>query len=216
MIKRLFKAGYCLSFKHTALLSTALLMPISSTSFAETEPKQKAKRLFQSCASCHGQQGEGQAALGAPTLAGQLPSYLERAMAEFAAGKRGQEDHFAQQMAAMSASLQNEQQRQLLASYISTLPAKEIQIPPRSSDAAYRLYQASCGGCHGVKAEGNKALNSPRLAGMNEAYIARQLEHFRTGKRGASSRYAKQMQMMANTLKGPQDVKLLSRFIAKL
>lgn len=216
MIKRPFKAGLRLSFKPIALLSAVLLMPFSGVSSAEATAKQQAKQLFQSCASCHGQQAEGQAALGAPTLAGQLPSYLERAMAEFAAGKRGQEDHYAQQMAAMSASLQDEQQRKLLASYISALPSKEIQVPARSGDAAYRLYQASCGGCHGVKAEGNKALNSPRLAGMDEAYITRQLEHFRSGKRGASSRYAKQMQMMANTLKGPQDIKLISQFIAKL
>lgn len=204
MVKRLFLSGLLVSL-------------MSGPSYAQNAKSiEQGKQLFQTCASCHGPKAEGQKALGAPALAGQLPSYLERAMSEFAEGKRGQEDHFAQQMSAMSGMLKNEEQRQAIVSYLGSLETKDIQVPNRSSDAAYRLYQANCGGCHGVKAEGNKALNSPRLAGMDAAYLQRQLEHFKSGKRGGSSRYAKQMQMMANTLKGKEDIALVSQFISSL
>ncbi|MBB6522876.1 c-type cytochrome [Pseudoteredinibacter isoporae] len=208
MIKRFFLSG---------LIASMMSGPIhAQDSTPNAHSIEQGKQLFQSCASCHGQDAEGQKALGAPPLAGQLPSYLERAMTEFASGKRGKEDHYAQQMSAMSGLLQNEAQRNAIVTYLSSLKTKDIQVPNRSSDAAYRLYQANCGGCHGVKAEGNKALNSPRLAGMDAAYLQRQLEHFKSGKRGGSSRYAKQMQMMANTLKNADDIALVSKFISTL
>jgi cytochrome c oxidase subunit 2 len=45
---------------------------------------------------------------------------------------------------------------------------------------------AVCGSCHGANAEGNKAMHAPRLAGLDEEYMRRQLRHFKRGVRGAS------------------------------
>ena len=45
---------------------------------------------------------------------------------------------------------------------------------------------AVCSSCHGVNGEGNKALHAPRLAGLNEEYMKRQLRHFKRGVRGAN------------------------------
>ncbi|MFC3092800.1 cytochrome C [Alteromonas sediminis] len=45
------------------------------------------------------------------------------------------------------------------------------------------IYQ-QCVACHGVNAEGNTAMKSPALAGQSEAYLLRQLTHFKTGLRG--------------------------------
>lgn len=204
------------------LLVTALAALASGPLFAQANTAanegsiEQGKQLFQTCTSCHGQQGEGNEALGAPPLAGQLAGYLERAMAEFVSGTRGKEDSFALQMSAMAGLLKDSAQRKSIQTYLSSLAVKHSDVPTRSSDKAYRLYQASCGGCHGVRAEGNKALSSPRLAGMSAAYVKRQLEHFRSAKRGPGSRYGKQMQMMANTLKGPEDIEILSQFISTL
>lgn len=217
MIKRLvYSATYY------SLLSSVLLGLFSSELYAQhTEPNyaksnRLGQQLFQSCTSCHGKNAEGIAALGAPRLAGQLAPYLERAMGEFLSGKRGQEDSHAQQMAAISGLFKEPKQRRALSVYLNKLDTKTVAVPTRSSDPAYRLYQASCGGCHGVSAEGNEALNSPRLAGLDADYIERQLQHFKAGRRGTSSRYAKQMQIMANTLKNTADVKLLSQYISTL
>jgi cytochrome c oxidase subunit 2 len=41
-----------------------------------------------------------------------------------------------------------------------------------------RLYQ-TCGLCHGGSGEGNWAMNAPRLAGMSDWYLKRQLINFR-------------------------------------
>ncbi|MDA9722443.1 c-type cytochrome [Luminiphilus sp.] len=43
---------------------------------------------------------------------------------------------------------------------------------------------AVCSSCHGVNAEGNKAMHAPRLAGMDSEYMKRQLRHFKRGVRG--------------------------------
>ncbi len=44
---------------------------------------------------------------------------------------------------------------------------------------------AVCEACHGIRAEGNRSLDAPSLAGLDPAYFARQLEAFRQGWRGA-------------------------------
>lgn len=54
----------------------------------------------------------------------------------------------------------------------------------RADDAGARLY-ASCAACHGKQAEGNASLRAPALAGLDEAYLLRQLQHFRAGVRGS-------------------------------
>ena len=50
-----------------------------------------------------------------------------------------------------------------------------------AGEAAY----AVCSSCHGANAEGNKAMHAPRLAGMDNEYMKRQLRHFKRGVRGA-------------------------------
>jgi cbb3-type cytochrome c oxidase subunit III len=47
-------------------------------------------------------------------------------------------------------------------------------------------YNDSCAGCHGANAEGNAKLNVPALAGQQQAYLQRQLLHFRDGLRGTA------------------------------
>jgi cytochrome c oxidase subunit 2 len=49
-----------------------------------------------------------------------------------------------------------------------------------SGQASY----AVCAACHGVNGEGNQALNSPKLAGLQDWYVERQLNHFKQGIRG--------------------------------
>ena len=66
--------------------------------FAELEHK--------ACASCHGQQGEGNVALNAPKLSGQQPWYIERQLNYFKQGIRGGEgDTYGQQMTAFASML---------------------------------------------------------------------------------------------------------------
>ena len=45
-----------------------------------------------------------------------------------------------------------------------------------------------CTTCHGTDGRGNEGVQAPRLAGMSEAYLRRQLENFRDGIRGTHPR----------------------------
>ena len=56
-----------------------------------------------------------------------------------------------------------------------------------------------CQACHGVDGMGNKALNSPKIAGQEPWYLERQLKNFKAGIRGADpkDKYGMQMRPMA-------------------
>lgn len=72
-------------------------------------------------------------------------------------------------------------------------------------DAGKGAYSA-CIACHGANGEGNAALNAPRLAHLDVAYMVAQLNKFRSGVRGGpeSSTTAQQMAGMAATLSNEQ------------
>src|SRR6202051_1748408 len=67
---------------------------------------------------------------------------------------------------------------------------------------AGRATYAVCSACHGPQAQGNQALNAPKLNSQAGWYLARQLRHFKQGIRGADARdiNAKPMIPMAATL----------------
>lgn len=160
------------------------------------------RTLYNACSSCHGAQAEGNPALQAPALAGLSADYLSRQLEHFKAGRRGGDptDNIAAPMRAMAATLVDEQAVQAVSTYLASLPLPAI-TPSLSgnADQGSRLYQAKCGACHGGKAEGNPAMNSPRLRQQHDSYLQRQVVHFRQGVRGSdpTDRYGKQMKMMA-------------------
>ena len=81
------------------------------------------RQLYTSCATCHGNDGEGNAALGAPALAGQNDWYLVTQLENFKAGYRGNlpDDSYGQQMRPMAQTLVDEQGILDVVSYINTL-----------------------------------------------------------------------------------------------
>ena len=68
--------------------------------------------------------------------------------------------------------------------------------------AAGKVQYGVCAACHGAQAEGNTALNAPKLSGQGGWYLARQLKNFKDGARGTHEKdvYGKQMAPMAATL----------------
>ena len=75
-----------------------------------------------------------------------------------------------------------------------------------------------CVSCHGAKGEGNKDLNAPKLSGMQDWYIARQLQHFKNGIRGANPKdtYGMQMAPMAMTLPDDKAIENVAAYISTL
>jgi cytochrome c oxidase subunit 2 len=51
---------------------------------------------------------------------------------------------------------------------------------------AGRTAYATCAACHGQNAEGNLILNAPKLAGLDDWYLRRQLQNYKPGIRGSN------------------------------
>lgn len=83
----------------------------------------KGAKVYQTCSVCHGGQGKGKPALGAPSLAGQADWYLYEQLKHFSMGIRGKhpEDQYGSQMRLMTRSIQNPERLDDLLAYISTL-----------------------------------------------------------------------------------------------
>ncbi len=72
---------------------------------------------------------------------------------------------------------------------------------PGDAAAGKPLY-AVCAACHGLQAQGNPALNAPKLSGQGDWYLKRQLKYFKNGVRGTHDKdvFGKMMAPMAATL----------------
>ena len=175
-------------------------------------------RLFAPCAACHGGKGEGNPAVNAPALGGQDAAYLERQLRNYRIGRRGthKSDSLGAQMRALASTLADDAAVAAVAKYVATLP-KSVVAKPAAGDLhkGNNLYQGKCGSCHGTKAEGNAALNAPRLTGLDAAYIKRQFAHFRDGVRGTDAKDipGRQMAMMARTLSTERELDDVISFI---
>jgi cytochrome c oxidase subunit 2 len=116
--------------------------------------------------------GQGNAELGAPRIAGLDAQYIGRQLADFRDRRRGTGDSFGEQMITI-ASVLDETTIGRLSAYVSTLP--EAAAPPtlkgdrKAGESAF----TTCAACHGARAEGNADLGAPRLAGMSDWYLAR-------------------------------------------
>ncbi len=171
------------------------------------------KELFgRTCVVCHGAGAQGNPALGAPALAGQSAAYLERQLLAFKSGLRGAnpQDTFGAQMRAASTALADAPSVASVAAYLAALPAPVVK-PAAGANLrnGNNLYQGKCGACHGGRAEGIPAMSTPRLSGLEAAYLERQFRNFQHGVRGASreDKYGRQMAMMSNgTLPTAADV----------
>ena len=168
-------------------------------------------QLYAMCVGCHGGRGEGLAATSAPAIAGQDAVYLTRQLQNFRSGVRGahKADSFGAQMRSIAATLPNDAAVASVAAYVAGLP-RPIARPSAAADLhnGNNLYQGKCGACHGVRAEGNDSLSAPRLAGLDAAYLERQLRNFRDGVRGAhaSDKFGRQMALMAPTVTTERDI----------
>ena len=174
---------------------------------------------FAVCAACHGQQAEGNVALNAPRLSGQDPRYLAKQIQNYRARWRGtsQADIYGMQMAPMAATLANDTLIRNVVAYIGTMP----EIPAEATISGdlkqgARLYSV-CSNCHGADGQGIR-MNAPRLAGMSDWYLLRELKDFKSGVRGShpDDLHGKQMAFMARMLQDEQAMQNVLAYINSL
>ena len=207
-MKRLFVVG----------ITLALGIMTAENASAAGDPA-KGKAAYAVCAACHGANGMGNKALNAPRIAGQEPWYLERQLNNFKGGIRGAhpKDPYGMQMRPMALTLANDQAVSDMAAFLSSMPvSKSSESTVKGDVTAGKASYMICQTCHGPKGGGNKALNSPKLTGLQDWYIVRQLKNFKAGIRGTKSGdlFGMQMRPMAMTLANDEAINNVAAYIA--
>jgi cytochrome c oxidase subunit 2 len=176
---------------------------------------------YATCSACHGPQGEGNQQLNAPKLAGLDPWYMRRQLINYQTGIRGTMpgDQFGPQMVPMAQLVADPTMRENVIAHVAALPDASTQANTVTGDVDNgRSLYASCGTCHGFEGQGRWATNAPRLAGMSDWYLERQLQYFRDGVRGshADDLYGEQMALIAGMLSAENAIRDVVAYINTL
>jgi cytochrome c oxidase subunit 2 len=172
------------------------------------------------CAACHGQQGEGNVAMNAPRLAGQEAWYIKRQLSAYRDGLRGTAsgDTYGMQMRPMAMTVTNPDAEENLIAYIISLPAGDSTASVSGDAAAGQAAYAVCAACHGPAAEGNEQMGGPKLAGLDDWYLVRQINNYQNGLRGYDPKdiFGNQMRPMAATLASEKAINDVVAYINSL
>ncbi|WP_435102867.1 c-type cytochrome [Arhodomonas sp. AD133] len=181
---------------------------------------QAGEAQFAACAGCHGQQGQGNPAVEAPKIAGLEPWYLIRQLQKFKDGLRGthKQDAPGQRMRPFAGRLPDRAAMADIAAYVATLPDNPAEETVSANAARGESLYRTCSACHGPQGQGRRTTNAPRLAGMSDWYLLRQLEHFRQGVRGHHPEdfYGAQMASMSEMLTDQRAVRDVIAYIDTL
>ena len=166
-----------------SLFGLLIAMPTISA-----EPNlENGKTKFIVCEGCHMQTGSGSKEIGAPRIAGQNPWYENRQLHNFKAGIRGTkpEDTFGAVMRPMALTLTTDQDIVDVIAYFDTLTPEILPQTIQGGDVAKgKEIYAICAVCHGDDGKGIEVLSAPRVAGIPDWYLDRQIRNSDAGIRG--------------------------------
>ena len=182
-----------------------LILAVSLPATALATDVEAGKKLYAPCVACHGSNAEGIAALNSPALAGQSKSYMIRQLWDFKKGNRGAADGdtIGAQMRPMAIALPDGEAIANVAAYLAALPPSKHPATVAGDVAnGQTLYISRCGACHGDKGWGKEALYTPKLIGIGDSYVIRQVRNFQNGLRGAhkDAQQGRQMAMLAKSV----------------
>lgn len=139
-------------------------------------------RSYETCAACHGRKGEGVSDGTVPAIGGQHYMVLVKQLADFRADVRTdlRMKHFSD-----TSHLAYSQEIADVASYIASLPVNppSAAIPGAAVARGMNVYARQCERCHGPSGEGDAEGFVPRIAAQHAAYLQRQLQEARVGRR---------------------------------
>jgi cytochrome c553 len=193
---------------------------LSGCRLGTTDAATRGQEVFETCVPCHNSDGSGNPAIGAPNIAGMRQWYVQEQIEKFRAGVRG--THFndveGMRMRPMALSLTSEDDVKAVAHYVETLPAvRHASSFPGDPKAGEALY-ATCGACHGDSGAGNQDLEAPRIAGVDDWYLATELRKFRSGVRGTNpkDREGRLMRPMARGLADEDAIRNVVAYVGTL
>ncbi|MGA7793025.1 MAG: c-type cytochrome [Candidatus Acidiferrales bacterium] len=196
------------SVPHRIAFWTLLLLMsglnLSGCRLGTTDAATRGQEVFETCVPCHNADGSGNPTIGAPNIAGMKGWYVERELNKFRDGVRGMQfnDVEGMRMRPMALSVTTEEDVKAVAHYVETLPpVPHPSSLPGDPKAGATLY-TTCAACHGDNGAGNQDLGAPRIAGVDDWYLATELRKFRSGVRGTNpkDREGRLMRPMARAL----------------
>ncbi|MEP7243761.1 MAG: c-type cytochrome [Gammaproteobacteria bacterium] len=144
-----------------------------------TPDKANGAKLYETCAACHGNSGEGVSDGTVPVIGGQSAAVIAKQIVDFRAGTRREPrmEHFTDVH-----HLAYSQHIADVSAYVATLTPAVTQRK-FSTEVIGRgslLFARSCERCHGTAGEGNEDELTPRMASQHFEYLVRQLDRSAT------------------------------------
>lgn len=175
--------------KHNMLIACLAVTLLGLQTAQGAGDAEAGKSKSGTCVACHGPDGKG---IGPefPNLAGQVPGYIAKSLAEFKQGEKRNNPI----MSGMVANLSEQDMQDLDAYYSSLTPIggalSEADQDGPEVKAGERLYRggfaersiSSCISCHGPGGHGIPT-RFPRVAGQKVEYLEAQLRAFKSGQR---------------------------------
>ena len=173
----------------------------------------------QVCTACHAADGNSTISAN-PKLAGQMPEYIAKQLANFKAapGKKAERENAV--MAGMVANLSPEDMKNLAAYYASQKARDGAARNKELITLGQKIWRggiadkgvAACASCHGANGAGMPA-QYPRLAGQHAEYTEAQMKSWRSEQRANDP--VRMMRMTAAKL-SDREIQAVSDYIAGL
>ncbi len=182
--------------------SLSLLLAVVACGAAPPQGVARGEAVYETCAPCHGEAGEGNVEQGAPVIAGLPQWYVDAQLRGFQQNWRGAHpfDTTGLRMKSMSLALDLEGDLESVAEYVATLPRVSVEPTLGGNPEAGRQHYQTCIACHGADGMGIEVVRAPPLVDQYDWYLLRQFQHFRSGWRGSNQMDAFGQSMRPNSM----------------
>jgi cytochrome c553 len=171
--------------------------------------------VYEVCAGCHLTEGWGETSGTFPQLAGQHKEVLIKQLADIREGNR---DNPTMYPFALPSAIGGPQALADVVDYIQKLPMNPENGKGEWAEGSpeftqgKQLYDDNCVKCHGETGEGNAAKFYPRIQGQHYAYMLRQFEWIRDGKRrNANPDMVKQIKSFSD-----KDMQMVINYVSRI
>lgn len=208
----LFRSTTC-----AALFAVATSAAWAQGAAVKADPA-KGQQLSQTCAACHGADGNSTAPAN-PKLAGQHADYLYKQLVNFVPKQGAKEAERANAIMAGFAATLSDEDRRHLSAWFASQPLKPSAARNKDLvELGQKIYRSgiaekqipACAGCHGPAGAGIPA-QYPRLGGQWAEYTESQLTQFRGGQRKNSAQMTTISARMSD-----REIKAVADYIAGL
>ena len=170
--------------------------------------------VYEVCAGCHLTEGWGETSGTFPQVAGQHKEVLIKQLADIREGNR---DNPTMYPFALPRAIGGAQALADVVAYIEKLPMNPengkgewAEGTPEFAEGK-KLYDANCVDCHGKNGEGIAEKYYPRIQGQHYAYMMRQFEWIRDGKRrNANPDMVKQIESFSD-----KDMQMVINYVSR-